>query len=208
MNLDLNKFRAKPNESIREHTDKLIVQANLLNDLGYIKSVILFSDLLVGSEYHDYGKANTAFLKRLNTHKHFNSNKEVPHSVLSVFFVDKDKCSDYISVCYAVLYHHYHKKSPMAYLRENEELIMNFLEEMGGNHIPFEEIYDCIDEIGDIFLLPFDNSKKQYAVLLKGFLHKCDYSASAGIDCEKENDFLIDVIENWKTVNRFRFNPL
>lgn len=93
--MDINKMLAKPNETIRQHTDKLIKQAKLLNQLGYISSQTLYSDLLCACEYHDYGKGNSEFQKRIVRHYRFNSYKEIPHSVLSVFFVDESKCNDY-----------------------------------------------------------------------------------------------------------------
>ena len=99
--MDINKMLAKPNETIREHTDKLIKQAKLLNQLGYISSKTIYSDLLCACEYHDYGKGNSEFQKRIVRYNRFNPYKEIPHSVLSVFFVDESKCNDYAGVCFA-----------------------------------------------------------------------------------------------------------
>lgn len=54
----LNKLLAKsnPRETIRQHTDNLKKQAELLSDLGYISSSELYEDLITACEYHDYGK--------------------------------------------------------------------------------------------------------------------------------------------------------
>lgn len=204
---EVDKLLAKPNETIRQHTDRLKEQAAILIKLGCIKSPELSSDLSVACEYHDYGKINKEFQKRIRYHTKFNSFKEIPHSILSLFFVDEAACYDYVSVCFAVMYHHYHK-SPIDIFREEEDLICDFLNENFDDCDAYDSVDDCVDKIGDIFSLPLTDEKKKYAVLLKGFLHKCDYSASAYIDCEYPNDFLRESVENWRSTNNISYNQL
>ena len=206
--MDINKMLAKPNETIREHTDKLIKQAKLLNQLGYISSKTIYSDLLCACEYHDYGKGNSEFQKRIVRNYRFNSYKEVPHSVLSVFFVDENKCNDYAGVCFAVLYHHYHSDSPSHILYQEEDLIRKYLCEMIGDYDVYDDIDDCADDIGELFSFKTSDEKKKCAVLLKGFLHKCDYSASANIICERPNDFLVESLHRWQSEKTIEFNAL
>lgn len=206
--MDINKMLAKPNETIRQHTDKLIKQAKLLNELGYISSKTVYSDLLCACEYHDYGKGNSEFQKRIVRHYRFNSYKEVPHSVLSVFFVDENKCNDYAGVCFAVLYHHYRSDSPSHILYHEEDLIRKYLCEMIGDSDVYDDIDDCADDIGELFKLKTSDKKKKYAILLKGFLHKCDYSASANIICEHPNDFLIESLYKWQSEKTIELNKL
>lgn len=198
--MDLNK-KAKENETIRQHTNKLIECAKRLHNLNYISDEKLYNDLLTACEYHDYGKANSSFQKRIKTKSKFNPAKEIPHNVLSLFYVDESKCLDYISVCFAVMYHHYHSDSPISIFRHQADLIENFLFEMGGEYIPYKKSRMTANKIGKLFEMPFDNEQKKYAVLLKGFLHKCDYSASANIECEIENDFLNSTMQNWLDSN-------
>lgn len=206
--MDINKMLAKPNETIREHTDKLIKQAKLLNQLGYISSKTIYSDLLCACEYHDYGKGNSEFQKRIVRYNRFNPYKEIPHSVLSVFFVDESKCNDYAGVCFAVLYHHYRSDSPSDILYQEEDLIRKYLCEMIGNSDVYDDIDDCADDIGELFSLKTSDETKKCAVLLKGFLHKCDYSASANIICEHPNDFLIEAIHKWQSKETIELNEL
>lgn len=206
--MDINKMLAKPNQTIRQHTDKLIEQAKLLNSLGYISSNAMYEDLLCACEYHDYGKGNSEFQKRLLRHNRFNTYKEIPHSVLSLFFIDENSCNDYLNVCFAVLYHHYPKVSPLHILYSEEELIKKFLLEMTGDSSIYDKLYMYIDDIGNYFKLKESDVGKRYATLLKGFLHKCDYSASAGLVCELKNDFLTDCISSWQNVNSINFNQL
>lgn len=200
--------KSKPLETIREHTDKLIEQAKNLNNLGYIKNKDLFNDLLAACEYHDIGKANCEFQKRVKYHKKFNDRQEIPHNVLSVFFVDEAECIDYISVCFAVLYHHYHLGSPKNIYQHNRILIKRFLIEMGFNDSKYNELQRCVNDINKLFVLKLSDNRKQYAILLKGFLHKCDYSASAGITCEYKNDFLIQCIQQYMDVKGYSYKKL
>lgn len=196
--IDDEKFLAKPSESIRKHTDKLIKNAFLLKRLGYMKSDKLFYDLLVACEFHDYGKLNSMFQKRIRKRFPFYADQEVAHAVLSIYFIEKNICNDYISVLFSVFYHHYYRKKKPSYWNDHEpQLIKKFLDEF--DNLPN---YDFMDEnlewVKDLFEKNLNEPDKQYAVLLKGLLHKCDYSASANIPCEKKNDFLLDSIEEWR----------
>lgn len=191
-------FLAKPSESIRMHTDNLIINAFLLKQLGYIKSDKLFYDLLVACEYHDYGKLNSMFQKRIRKGFSFKDDREVPHAILSMFFIDKTVCSDYIGVLFSIMFHHYHKKSPLTIFYRRIPLIKKFLFELNFNVNDYNKMCANIKKIGTIFNTNLNDKQKQYAVLLKGLLHKCDYSASANIPCEKKNDFLLDSIEEWR----------
>lgn len=80
--------------------------------------------------------------------------------------------------------------------------------ELGFNDDDYNDINIIIEDIFDLLNLPLYTQEKQYAVLLKGLLHKCDYSASAGLDCEKVNDFLTDSLNNWKNTRNIHYNEL
>lgn len=205
--IDDEKFLAKPSESIRKHTDKLIKNAFLLKQLGYMKSDKLFYDLLVACEFHDYGKLNSMFQKRIRKRFPFYADQEVAHAVLSIYFIEKNICNDYISVLFSVFYHHYYRKKKPSYWNDHDpQLIKKFLDEF--DNLPN---YDFMDEnlewVKDLFEKNLNEPDKQYAVLLKGLLHKCDYSASANIPCEKKNDFLLESIEDWRS-GKFQYNTL
>ena len=49
--------------------------------------------------------------------------------------------------------------------------------------------------------------KDDKTIRLKGLLHKCDYAASAGIEVEYENNFLLENLErlgyNWRSVQKY-----
>ena len=99
---------------------------------------------------------------------------------------------------FSVFYHHYYRKKKPSYWNDHDpQLIKKFLDEF--DNLPN---YDFMDEnlewVKDLFEKNLNEPDKQYAVLLKGLLHKCDYSASANILCEKKNDFLLESIEEWR----------
>lgn len=201
---------AKPDKTIGQHSNELIEQAKLLYKLGYIKSDKLFSDLLVACKKHDYGKANSEFQKRVIKGGKFNEEKEIPHSILSVFYVNESECNEPISVYLAIFFHHFNNsKEPLINIyQQNEKLVKKFLYELGFNDDDYNDINIIIEDIFDLLNLPLYTQEKQYAVLLKGLLHKCDYSASAGLDCEKLNDFLTDSLNNWKNTRNIHYNEL
>lgn len=197
--MDINKKLAKPNKTIEQHSKELIEQAKLLYKLGYIKSREMYIDLLISCEIHDNGKANSKFQNRVKYGGDFKINDEVPHSVLSVFYIDKEKCINPIAVYFSVLFHHYRGDSPISIFNKERSLIEDSLNELGFSiDEAFKDMKMVIKKVKDVFEEPLNEKDKQYAVLLKGFLHKCDYSASAGITCEFENNFLNECMDSWK----------
>lgn len=205
--MDYHNALAKPSETIEQHTDKLLECAKVLYDLGYIKSEQLYKDLLVACKNHDMGKINSQFQIRIKRKSRFNYEIEVPHAVLSIFFVNDSECNDYTSVLFAVLYHHYHKESPMNVFRRDRQLVEKFLTELNFQANDYNKMRRNLSKVKKIFQTNLNDKQKQYAVLLKGLLHKCDYSASANIPCEKKNDFLLDSIEEWRS-GKFQYNTL
>lgn len=205
--MDYHDALAKPDETIEQHTDKLLECAKVLYNLGYIKSEQLYKDLLVACKNHDMGKMNSQFQIRIKRRSKYNYEIEVPHAVLSIFFVNDSECNDYTSVLFAVLYHHYHKESPMYVFRSERQLIESFLTELDFQQDDYSIMRRKLTKVKKIFQTNLNDKQKQYAVLLKGLLHKCDYSASANIPCEKKNDFLLESIEDWRS-GKFQYNTL
>ena len=205
--MDYHNALAKPSETIEQHTDKLLECAKVLYDLGYIKSEQLYKDLLVACKNHDMGKMNSQFQIRIKRRSKYNYEIEVPHAVLSIFFVNDSECNDYTSVLFAVLYHHYHKESPMNVFRRDRQLVEKFLTELNFQSNDYNKMRRNLSKVKKIFQTNLNDKQKQYAVLLKGLLHKCDYSASANIPCEKKNDFLLESIEDWRS-GKFQYNTL
>ena len=198
--MDLNSYCAKPNLTIRQHTDDLLKRATLLLELGYLE-LRTYELLRYCCEYHDYGKMNDEFQKRVSASKKilFNDAKEVAHNVLSLCFIKKDdeffrNLEEYHRVCYAVLNHHHYVDNTKE-AEDKEALIDTFIAVHGGQ------------PIGRRLLKKLDKQKAEFdTIRLKGLLHKCDYAASGSYEIEYPNDFLLDSLNNnllaeWKKGN-------
>jgi len=197
--MDLENYFAKPDKTIRQHTDELLKNAEMLMNLGYLTAGI-YGLLQICCEYHDYGKMNAEFQKRVSSAEkaRFNDTKEVAHNVLSLCFVDKGKfgtLEDYHRVCYAILNHH-HYVNNFQEAESKEELIAEFIAEYGGN------------PIGRRLLKKLGEQKTNFdAILLKGLIHKCDYAASGEYEIEYLNNFLLDSLNNNLLAEWRKSNP-
>ncbi|RHQ95186.1 CRISPR-associated helicase Cas3' [Peptoclostridium sp. AF21-18] len=191
---------AKPDKTIKEHTMDLIEELNKLKKLGYISDAKLFSLVEKGCIYHDIGKINKEFQKRIERSNDkkvkFNDEKEVAHNILSIYFIDDKKFSDindYLKVLHSVLNHHNYCNT-FEVMRDKKELISELLEGYNTKKIK-KSIENKIAEIIE------DNE----SIKIKGYLHKCDYNASAGTVSEYPNNFLEESLNNmmqeWKKSN-------
>ena len=202
---EINKRLAKPNKTIKEHTDDLLEVLDLLWDLGYIKDNKIYKLVKMACIYHDIGKINGEFQFRVNKDKKifFNEEKEISHNILSLYFIDESKFDnkeDYLKVANAVINHHdYCDTSDV--LRSKQELINSLLDEFEHEKVK-KTTSSKISKI----------SQDIDAIKIKGYLHKCDYSASSidkdgskNYKAEYINDFLNESLNNlltrWKSNN-------
>lgn len=186
---DLKTKLAKPDESIRTHTDKLKTEAKRLRSYGYINDEI-YSLLNVACEYHDYGKLNAGFQKRIENKTKYNGEKEVPHNILSMLFLDKEyfeNKEDYYIVLMSIIYHHKLRDDLAGILEEKADIIRGSMKmyEPYVTNLSKLNNWITIRKINDLI-----HNKNRKAIIVKGLLHKCDYSASAGIQSEFKNDFM------------------
>lgn len=192
----LKSFQAKPNETIREHTDEVKKKCENLRELGYISEKV-YTLLSLACEYHDYGKLNGEFQKRLKNGKRFNDEKEIGHNILSTLFLKEDEFDnfdDYKTVFYAVLNHHYYVDN-FKEIKENMDKALNLLEEYPVKKIKKRTI-GKIEEMVDIKM-----------DVLTGLLNKCDYAGSGNYPVEYKNDFLLLSLENlnykWNDLQKY-----
>lgn len=195
----LNTKLAKPNETIEEHTQNLLNELKRLINF-YSLDTELIKNIEKACKYHDYGKVNDKFQERVSSNKKikFDKNKEVAHNVLSLCFIKKEDFEskeDFYRVCYAVLNHHHHTDN-FKEINEKSDLIEEFSEKFESNKIKKMLVKRLSEYKTDI-----------NAQLIKGFLHKCDYSASGGYDIEYPNNFLLNGLEkleyNWKPLQEY-----
>lgn len=187
--MDLDKYLAKGNKTIAQHINDLQHCLEVLVNLGYVETEHLKNLIYIACKYHDYGKVNPEFQKRVSSVKwiKFKKEVEIAHNVLSIFFIDSnefDDFNDYLKVFFAVAYHHNY--CDVAKTFENKfDLCEKLLE--GFNTYYVDE--DCFDDIKDL-------KEERESILLKGFLHKCDYCASAECEVEFKNEFLDNSLED------------
>ena len=116
---------------------------------------------------------------------------------MSLYFIDESNFNnkeDYLIVSNAVVNHHDYCDIGLA-IREKSDIIENLLE--GLDHKKVKKVIPA--KIASI-------SQDIDAIKIKGYLHKCDYSASSGYTAEYENNFLEKSLENvlnkWKLDNQ------
>ena len=198
---------AKPNKTIKEHIDDLLDNLELLSKLGYIQKGRIYDLVKMACIYHDLGKLNEEFQKRVKGKNiKFKEDKEVVHNVLSLYFINSssfENKNDYLKVAHAVLNHHNYC-NVFDEINNKEESIGKLLE--GFNTYKFKR--STKNKLADEVLINDSESIK-----IKGYLHKCDYSASAGTVVEYKNDFLsksLDkLLKSWKEKNKeARWNEL
>lgn len=186
----MNQKLAKPDKSIKEHTEELLEKLDLLLKLGYIDKDKIYPLVEKACIYHDLGKLNKEFQERIKSeNRKFDEKKEVSHNILSLYFVDKNKFDsyeDYLIVAHSVLNHHDYC-NVFRKITEEKNLIKSLLEDLNTVELPLRTKFNLAKE---------DLINKYDAIKVKGYLHKCDYSASAGVEIEYENNFLEKSLDN------------
>ncbi|MBC1319163.1 CRISPR-associated helicase Cas3' [Listeria welshimeri] len=216
----MKKYLAKsdPVETIQEHTDKLLLNYQLIKEL-YPKIEVDWYLLELVCLLHDLGKMNVLFQKKMIYGGR--PSGEIRHGFLSVAFVPVKKLKalgyskkDIKLVHTAIALHHERKR------KTDVEQWKLEVQKLGKqwNDFFYEKLKDNAEykeKISFDYFYPgsriFEGNSavdaeifKKY-VLLKGLLNRIDYAASAGIDVELENDFLMDSMEvqlaNFKAIN-------
>lgn len=195
----LKKYKAKPNRNIFEHNLDLKKQKNILINLGYLndkKKILLLNSAI---DYHDVGKINFKFqkrieenIKKMNGEKYdskylkFDKENEIEHNIISAFLINSEDFNsedDYLSVLYSVIFHHRYSD---AISTINFKIFQN-LDKLLKSNLPKEIITyeDCIPPD-----LSYQDLNTIENIKLLGLLMKCDHSASGGYEIEYPNDFL------------------
>lgn len=204
--MDINKYLAKPDETLGEHVRRLLDEAERLREYGYIRDTRILELLFIACIHHDDGKMNRQMQKRLDDVRagksgRFNPEKEVVHNVLSGFLLNPDEeafhgdKNDYYRVLFAILFHHDYG-NPWEIMEDKQELIEELLQDFDTVNIKKILIQNRVKRI----------MTDPSAVKIKGYLHKCDYSASGHYVSEYPNNFLDLSMENVKAKWR-RNNP-
>ena len=206
MQKKIREYFAKPGKTIGEHADDLLRQAEILWKMGYIKNGHIYYLLKEACIHHDDGKANPQFERRLKEkNKFFNPDKEISHNILSIFYLNPEEYAvkeDYLVIACAILYHHNYCNEAEV-IKEKEELIQHLL--INEYAVKLKR-GDRNKILGNMILNP-------RTILVKGFLHRCDYSASGNYQIEYPNNFLLpclkQMMQTWREKNaESRWNDL
>lgn len=196
--MEIQDYYAKPDVTIREHASMLLCEMERLKACGYIADEKLYALIKIACLHHDDGKVNREFQNRIKTGKTFNPEKEIPHNVLSAYLLNPEEFEsdeDYYRVLCAIAYHHdYGELTQIIRDREKNVLVQELLKDFPVYKMTKRKVCEMQEMICD-----------KTTVKIKGFLHKCDYSASGNYISEYPNDFLESSLENvknkWKKSN-------
>lgn len=191
--------------TIGEHNLALRKRADVLLEYKYIENDI-YDLLCKACDYHDLGKANPVMQERLRNKKiKFDSNKEIPHNILSMYLISREEQS-YTLLQFAVGFHHdYGDVFNVLEDREKQILAKKLLEKWGCAKKPERGM---LKDIKRYAKLPEYSEQRNKMILLKGLLHKCDYAASADTEIEYKNDFLMEKTEGFFEKNKYRKNEM
>ena len=146
-------------------------------------------------DYDDFYSISLSVLS--DTALRFDPEKEIPHNVLSVYYLDKTQYEemDYLKIASAILYHHDYCDEDRV-INEKWMLIDEYLlEGYSSESLSGDEIEYLMNE----------GLYGENLIVLKGLLRRCDYSASGNYQVEYQNDFLLDSLEGmmavWKQKN-------
>ena len=194
------KYKAKENETIYEHTNNLLLKLEELKGIVDMEDIDLITEACI---FHDFAKVNPLFQRRLESGKKMDENKEIGHNILS-FYMAKNYLEEYSKedkniILYAILNHHNYVDN-FDVIDNKKDLISENLKSISAEVFKDDEI-DFFKNIGlrelaVIRKLRTNPSKK--SILVKGFLHKCDYSASAHRKIDMPNIHLESRLEKLK----------
>ncbi len=213
MNWDfMADYQAKRDETLKEHTEKLVDNAKKLLALGYVKQDF-FEELVLAAQYHDVGKINDAFQERVQSdHKKFDDQREIGHHILSccVLCHGEEPTQEEKRVAYAVINHHHYQRDNFAPIKEQSDLLESLLREIFAKMeldfeaIPKERPWSSPYWKTDISPRKLDLRR----VLLLGYLNQCDYAASGDNPVEFPNHFLENKMEEFAKSHQYRWNPM
>lgn len=199
----LKQYAKSDGITIGEHNAALKERAGVLFKSGYIVEED-YALLCKACDLHDLGKANPRMQERLrNPGLRFDPDREIPHNVLSMYMIPKDTAPDYYLLQFAVGFHHdYGDVFQILQSKEKQNLAKELLSAWKSASVPG---YKVIKEIKRI---EADREMRKKVILLKGLLHKCDYSASGNTEIEYPNDFLTDRLDSFFQRNHYGLNEM
>lgn len=225
--------KSNPRETLKEHTDELVNQIKYLKEISQrqVAKITSLEDnefwrlLEIACKYHDTGKIFTPFqnlilnkIEEKEIPTEFNYN-DIKHEQLSPALIpidDLDLTEQEEKLLVQAIYYHHERKQ----INEDRVLINKIIKNdlMPKLESASKELEIKLNKDPNTLYLSLvgDNKRinslhKLYIdyVLLKGFLHRLDYSASAHIQVEDTyNEKISDYIEEFFKQHHFIENEL
>ena len=197
---------AKPDETLFDHTKSLL---ECLDEFKIHLTDDEFELLRYCCIYHDIGKMNSFFQERVSSEikLKFDPTKEIGHNILSFLFVFNNTADipinkDYLNLLFNIILNHHHYVNNISELDRKDNLgIINYKNTFGNQECltPNRRKKSTLEQL-------LHKPTIRQAVL-KGFFHKCDYSASAHSKAEIKNDGLINRLNikgyEWNDMQKF-----
>ncbi|WP_457600006.1 CRISPR-associated endonuclease Cas3'', partial [Hydrogenivirga sp.] len=183
--------------SIREHTDKLLENLNLLKSIygDLINGVLgdladdFWKALKLACEHHDYGKLHSWFQRKVGNPE-FGYSKpsfpEVRHNLLSPAFLPDDiKEPLKTLIAMAIVHHHDYDPSDAVLDKVEEVLKEEFNKELSFTHR--KVLKQGEKEILEKLERREGRDLKNFYILLKGFLLRIDHASSSKVSDKVES---------------------
>lgn len=223
--------KSNPRETLEEHTLALLESYNEFKSI-YPEINIDWMLLKKAIIYHDMGKINEKFQKKIRGELNKNGEDEIPHGYLSIGFIDYKtvfdddynikKIDNYDlvrrNILAASIYFHHNRKSMEGDYQDVKKILQDELDKLKSKNINFlSEELDGISvkkipsqkyfrfEIPGVCDDDFNNNNRNMYLefcKIKGMLNKIDYAASSHEKIEYKNDFLELHMEN--VLNEFK----
>lgn len=229
------KYYAKSNpiETIKEHTDKLLENLEILKRT-YGSKIVQAIDMPeerfwqlmeIICKYHDAGKVYSGFQNAIRKAigepllpTKFN-NEQIKHEQISPIFVpykEYELTKTERKLVYQAIYYHHERANT---IHVDAELLEEIIEQDIQPNIEKieKELQIKVPELkttylgmveGQARITEFDEIYKEYCIM-KGLLHRLDHSSSAWIQVEDEtNDKISESVEKFMKQQKFKANDL
>lgn len=202
--------KSNPLETIQEHTNKLIKNLLIIKDI-YPQISINWNLLKDAVIYHDLGKINLKFQNRILTGK--KNKSEIAHNFLSLCFLNinellKKYSEEEIKIlANSIAYHHDRGEYDPDCLEDEIELLRCEIKNFKYDKINLNQINKISRKYFSNNRIYEDNVFFYDYIKIKGLLNRLDYAASANIDVEIKNNFLLEGLQNlgykWNKLQNF-----
>jgi CRISPR-associated endonuclease/helicase Cas3 len=225
-----NLFMAKsrPPKNVIEHTREVLEFLTSLKNLypnAFEDKV--WKAIEVSINYHDYGKINSRFqniiyedmnldiklLDILNSEYKKAGVIQIPHGILSMFFIDYETVCQELgeniakAVLMAVCYHHDRDMEISRRLLSkvvNEDL-KQYLTEF-ASYLGLENISLYRSNIDEVDIEELTEEEWKYFALIKGILNRADYAASGCMDRIEQTPYYNEQCISDKVLEKFKAN--